>query len=170
MVPFWGTLINAIILCSSAVNLSIADAMVSSLNVTFNYIYMLDNDWPFGELYCKISQFIATLSISASVFTLMAISIDRWVNKAQRRSGITVKCDANKIKYCTLPLHAYIYEHARSTHFVSTLCHYKPFYVAITASLVFSNGHAVSDMLPLWSRWNRVWVSGAIWALPRSFG
>lgn len=59
------------------VNLSIADAMVSSLNVTFNYIYMLDNDWPFGELYCKISQFIATLSISASVFTLMAISIDR---------------------------------------------------------------------------------------------
>ncbi|XP_037951754.1 tachykinin-like peptides receptor 99D isoform X2 [Teleopsis dalmanni] len=61
------------------VNLSIADAMVSSLNVTFNYIYMLDNDWPFGELYCKISQFIATLSISASVFTLMAISIDRYI-------------------------------------------------------------------------------------------
>lgn len=59
------------------VNLSIADAMVSSLNVTFNYIYMLHNDWPFGELYCKVSQFIATLSISASVFTLMAISIDR---------------------------------------------------------------------------------------------
>ncbi|TMW43801.1 hypothetical protein DOY81_011119, partial [Sarcophaga bullata] len=61
------------------VNLSIADAMVSSLNVTFNYIYMLHNDWPFGELYCKVSQFIATLSISASVFTLMAISIDRYV-------------------------------------------------------------------------------------------
>lgn len=51
--------------------------MVSSLNVTFNYYYMLDNDWPFGELYCKISQFIAMLSICASVFTLMAISIDR---------------------------------------------------------------------------------------------
>ncbi|XP_067616737.1 tachykinin-like peptides receptor 99D isoform X2 [Eurosta solidaginis] len=61
------------------VNLSIADAMVSSLNVTFNYVYMLDNDWPFGEVYCKISQFIATLSISASVFTLMAISIDRYI-------------------------------------------------------------------------------------------
>uniref|UniRef100_A0A1A9WB26 G-protein coupled receptors family 1 profile domain-containing protein n=1 Tax=Glossina brevipalpis TaxID=37001 RepID=A0A1A9WB26_9MUSC len=61
------------------VNLSIADAMVSCLNVTFNYIYMLNNDWPFGELYCKISQFIAILTISASVFTLMAISIDRYV-------------------------------------------------------------------------------------------
>ncbi|KAH8326541.1 hypothetical protein KR067_010006 [Drosophila pandora] len=61
------------------VNLSIADAMVSSLNVTFNYYYMLDGDWPFGEFYCKVSQFIAMLSICASVFTLMAISIDRYV-------------------------------------------------------------------------------------------
>lgn len=59
------------------VNLSIADAMVSTLNVTFNYTYMLNSHWPFGTLYCKISQFIAVLTICASVFTLMAISIDR---------------------------------------------------------------------------------------------
>jgi tachykinin-like receptor len=59
------------------VNLSVADAMVSALNVTFNYIYMLNSHWPFGTLYCKISQFIAVLSICASVFTLMAISFDR---------------------------------------------------------------------------------------------
>lgn len=61
------------------VNLSIADAMVSTLNVTFNFVYMLNSDWPFGTLYCKISQFVAVLSICASVFTLMAISIDRLV-------------------------------------------------------------------------------------------
>lgn len=59
------------------VNLSIADAMVSALNVTFNFTYMLNSHWPFGTLYCKISQFVATLSICASVFTLMAIAIDR---------------------------------------------------------------------------------------------
>ncbi|XP_069700376.1 tachykinin-like peptides receptor 99D isoform X2 [Periplaneta americana] len=61
------------------VNLSVADAMVSTLNVTFNYTYMLNSDWPFGRLYCKISQFVAVLSICASVFTLMAISIDRYM-------------------------------------------------------------------------------------------
>ncbi|XP_029056380.1 tachykinin-like peptides receptor 99D isoform X1 [Osmia bicornis bicornis] len=61
------------------VNLSIADAMVSTLNVTFNYIYMLNSHWPFGTLYCKICQFIAVLTICASVFTLMAISIDRYM-------------------------------------------------------------------------------------------
>ncbi|XP_054262659.1 tachykinin-like peptides receptor 99D [Macrosteles quadrilineatus] len=61
------------------VNLSVADAMVSTLNVTFNFVYMLNSDWPFGTLYCKISQFVAVLSICASVFTLMAISIDRYM-------------------------------------------------------------------------------------------
>ncbi|GLV41044.1 Tachykinin-like receptor at 99D [Carabus blaptoides fortunei] len=71
-------------------NLSIADAMVSTLNVIFNYIYMLNSHWPFGTLYCKISQFIAILSICASVFTLMAISIDRYmaiINPLQPRMG-----------------------------------------------------------------------------------
>ncbi|XP_066256639.1 tachykinin-like peptides receptor 99D isoform X2 [Euwallacea similis] len=60
-------------------NLSIADTMVSTLNVTFNYVYMLYSHWPFGELYCKISQFIAVLSVCASVFSLMSISIDRYM-------------------------------------------------------------------------------------------
>ncbi|KAL1489398.1 hypothetical protein ABEB36_014300 [Hypothenemus hampei] len=58
-------------------NLSVADTMVSTLNVTFNFVYMLNSHWPFGELYCKISQFTSVLSICASVFSLMSISIDR---------------------------------------------------------------------------------------------
>lgn len=66
---------------NSPVNLSVADTMVSALNVTFNYVYMLNSHWPFGRIYCKITQFIAGLSICASVFSLMAISIDRYVNK-----------------------------------------------------------------------------------------
>ncbi|XP_076327810.1 tachykinin-like peptides receptor 99D [Tachypleus tridentatus] len=61
------------------VNLSLADTMVSTLNVIFNFTYMLNGDWPFGRAYCKMSNFIAILSVSASVFTLMAISIDRYM-------------------------------------------------------------------------------------------
>ncbi|XP_050698746.1 tachykinin-like peptides receptor 99D [Eriocheir sinensis] len=59
------------------VNLSVADAMVSTLNVIFNFTYMLNLNWRFGFVYCKISQFVSILSICASVFTLMAISFDR---------------------------------------------------------------------------------------------
>lgn len=57
--------------------MSIADTMVSTLNVIFNFISMVTNDWPFGRIYCKISQFVAVISICGSVFTLMAISIER---------------------------------------------------------------------------------------------
>ena len=59
------------------VNLSLADIMVSTQNVIFNFIYMLNGDWPFGQFYCKVTNFIAIISVAASVFTLMAISIDR---------------------------------------------------------------------------------------------
>ena len=51
--------------------------MVSSLNVTFNFVYMLTGHWPFGNVYCKICSFISILSVCGSVFTLIAISIDR---------------------------------------------------------------------------------------------
>ncbi|RWS14979.1 tachykinin-like peptides receptor 99D [Dinothrombium tinctorium] len=59
------------------VNLSVADTMVSTLNVIFSGFQMVTGHWPFGLIYCKISNFVAILSVAASVFTLMAISIDR---------------------------------------------------------------------------------------------
>lgn len=33
--------------------------------------------WPFGSVYCVINNFVAYLTVSASVLTLMAITIDR---------------------------------------------------------------------------------------------
>lgn len=60
-------------------NLSVADLLMSSLNCVFNFIFLLNNDWPFGSFYCTVNNFIANLSVASSVFTLVAISLDRWV-------------------------------------------------------------------------------------------
>ncbi|KAF2367701.1 G protein-coupled receptor rhodopsin-like [Trinorchestia longiramus] len=60
------------------VNLSIADAINAIFNVSLNAFYMLHMHWPFGLFFCKFNQFVAILSICASVFTLMAISFDRY--------------------------------------------------------------------------------------------
>ncbi|XP_038223023.1 tachykinin-like peptides receptor 86C [Zerene cesonia] len=60
------------------VNLSFADLMMSSLNCLFNFIYMLHSDWVFGVQYCKLSNFIANVTVAASVFTLTGISFDRY--------------------------------------------------------------------------------------------
>lgn len=59
------------------VNLSLADIMMSCLNTVFNFIFMKNRNWTFGSVYCTINNFIAYLSVAVSVFTLMAISIDR---------------------------------------------------------------------------------------------
>ena len=61
------------------VNLAVADALITILNTLFNFVYMLYSDWPFGRIYCKFSVFISPCTISASVFTFMAIAIDRSV-------------------------------------------------------------------------------------------
>lgn len=33
--------------------------------------------WPFGNVVCKISGMVQGISVSASVFTLVAIAVDR---------------------------------------------------------------------------------------------
>ncbi|XP_060523858.1 tachykinin-like peptides receptor 86C [Cylas formicarius] len=61
------------------VNLSIADLMLITLNCTFNFTYMIQRHWPFGSWYCTVSNFIANVTVAASVFTLTAISCDRYL-------------------------------------------------------------------------------------------
>lgn len=61
------------------VNLSTADLLLTLFNCFFNSVYMIERHWPFGKLYCTISNFIANATVSASVFTLTGISCDRYL-------------------------------------------------------------------------------------------
>jgi tachykinin-like receptor len=60
-------------------NLTIADLATAIFNAIFNFVFMLNSHWPFGQPYCVINNFIANLTIAASVFTITATSIDRSV-------------------------------------------------------------------------------------------
>nr|CAD7427242.1 unnamed protein product [Timema monikensis] len=61
------------------VNLSVADLLISLLNCVFNFIFMINSDWPFGALYCTVNNFISYITVAASAFTLVAISMDRYM-------------------------------------------------------------------------------------------
>ncbi|XP_054263186.1 tachykinin-like peptides receptor 86C isoform X1 [Macrosteles quadrilineatus] len=61
------------------VNLSVSDLMMALLNCIFNFIFMLNSHWPFGSFYCTVNNFVANVTVAASVFTLVAISIDRYM-------------------------------------------------------------------------------------------
>ncbi|RWS27730.1 tachykinin-like peptides receptor 86C [Leptotrombidium deliense] len=59
-------------------NLTIADLMMATFNAIFNFVFMLHSHWPFGQIYCTINNFISNLTVASSVFTITAMSIDRY--------------------------------------------------------------------------------------------
>ncbi|KAF7995563.1 hypothetical protein HCN44_006670 [Aphidius gifuensis] len=61
------------------VNLSITDLMMTLLNCVFNFIFMLNSNWPFGVFYCTINNFVSHVTVASSTFTLVVIAFDRYM-------------------------------------------------------------------------------------------
>ncbi|XP_054711077.1 tachykinin-like peptides receptor 86C [Uloborus diversus] len=59
-------------------NLAIADFLRAG-NASFNFVFMLKSHWPFGEVLCIFSNFIANISVSTSGLTLFAMIINRYI-------------------------------------------------------------------------------------------
>uniref|UniRef100_A0A915JXY3 G-protein coupled receptors family 1 profile domain-containing protein n=1 Tax=Romanomermis culicivorax TaxID=13658 RepID=A0A915JXY3_ROMCU len=59
------------------VNLSIADASISLLNVCFSFTTNFYYEWFFADFYCAFNHFMGVMPTCASVFTLMSLSLDR---------------------------------------------------------------------------------------------
>ena len=62
-------------------NLSISDLASTIFNTVFNFVFMLNSHWPFVYLYCVFTNFMTNLTISSTVFTMTATSIDRFEQK-----------------------------------------------------------------------------------------
>ena len=59
-------------------NMSLSDLLMAVLNCSFNYVTMRDRKWDFGQAYCTINNFMAIVTVTASVLNLTAMSLDRW--------------------------------------------------------------------------------------------
>ena len=57
--------------------LTVSDLLISTINCIPSFIFMRDRVWIYGGLYCKINNFVSYMTVSSSVFTLLAISNDR---------------------------------------------------------------------------------------------
>ena len=58
-------------------SLTISDLLISTINCIPSFIFMRDRVWIYGGLYCRINNFVSYMTVSSSVFTLLAISNDR---------------------------------------------------------------------------------------------
>ncbi|KAG9353976.1 hypothetical protein JZ751_012100, partial [Albula glossodonta] len=60
-------------------NLAISDLLVGMFCVPTTLIDSLITGWPFSQFTCTMSNLIQGMSVSASVFTLVAIAVDRFL-------------------------------------------------------------------------------------------
>ena len=60
------------------VNLAIGDLLMAAMCVNFTVYATLYTQWPFGEVMCKLVSFSQTISVSVSIYTLVAIGMDRY--------------------------------------------------------------------------------------------
>jgi len=61
------------------VSLAVGDLLLILVSVPFSAIIYTLISWPFGNVLCKFNHFLQALSLGVSVFTLTALSVDRYV-------------------------------------------------------------------------------------------
>ncbi|XP_077354518.1 neuropeptide FF receptor 2-like [Festucalex cinctus] len=59
-------------------NLAVSDLLVGIFCMPTTLVDNIITGWPFGNLVCKLSGMVQGISVSASVFTLVAIAVDRF--------------------------------------------------------------------------------------------
>ena len=61
------------------VSLAVGDLLLILVSVPFSAITYIFQEWIFGVTLCKVNEFLQALSLGVSVFTLTALSGDRYV-------------------------------------------------------------------------------------------
>ncbi|XP_030643711.1 tachykinin receptor 3-like [Chanos chanos] len=60
-------------------NLAFSDASMAAFNTLINFIYAMHGDWYFGEAYCKFHNFFPVTAVFASIYSMTAIAVDRYM-------------------------------------------------------------------------------------------
>ena len=60
------------------VNLAIGDLFLVVICVPFTATIYTFEEWPYGEAICKLNEFLQTVSVAVSVFTLVVLSHQRY--------------------------------------------------------------------------------------------
>jgi len=77
------------------INLALADLLFIVFCVPFTAVdYMLPY-WPFGDVWCKMVQYLIVVTAYASVYTLVLMSLDRFLAVVHPIASIYVRTERN---------------------------------------------------------------------------
>uniref|UniRef100_A0A3B4TCU9 Neuromedin-K receptor n=1 Tax=Seriola dumerili TaxID=41447 RepID=A0A3B4TCU9_SERDU len=60
-------------------NLAFSDVSMAAFNTLINFIYAAHGEWYFGEVYCRFHNFFPVTAVFASIYSMTAIAIDRYM-------------------------------------------------------------------------------------------
>lgn len=79
------------------VNLSVADLLFLLLCVPLHATIYCLPDWVFGEFLCRFGHYFTTVSMLVSIFTLVAMSVDRYIAVVRSKSSACVRSRRNAL-------------------------------------------------------------------------
>ncbi|XP_036143181.1 allatostatin-A receptor isoform X2 [Monomorium pharaonis] len=71
------------------INLSVADLLVATICMPMTMSQEISMSWNQSEFLCKLTSYLQSVSVTASIYTIMAMSIDRYL---AIRNPMTLRC------------------------------------------------------------------------------
>lgn len=84
------------------INLAIADLLFVIFCIPFTAIDYVSNEWPFGNAWCKIVQYLIIVTALASIYTLVLMSLDRFLAVVYPISSRSLRNERNTLKAITI--------------------------------------------------------------------
>ncbi|KAK2185558.1 hypothetical protein NP493_228g03006 [Ridgeia piscesae] len=77
------------------INLAVADLLFIVMCVPFTAVSYAITVWPFGSVFCKVYQYALNVSAYASVYTLVLMSVDRYLAVVHAISSMAYRNERN---------------------------------------------------------------------------
>ncbi|XP_031618278.1 allatostatin-A receptor-like [Contarinia nasturtii] len=84
------------------INLAIADLLFVVFCVPFTAIDYVTDEWPLGNAWCKIVQYLIIVTALVSIYTLVLMSLDRFLAVVFPISSRTLRNERNTLKAITI--------------------------------------------------------------------
>jgi allatostatin receptor len=79
------------------INLAIADLLFVIFCIPFTGTDYMLSMWPFGNIWCKIVQYLIVVTAHASIYTLVLMSLDRFLAVVHPIASMVIRTEKNTI-------------------------------------------------------------------------
>ncbi|XP_049285260.1 allatostatin-A receptor-like [Anopheles funestus] len=84
------------------INLAIADLLFVVFCIPFTATDYVLASWPFGELWCKSVQYLIVVTAHASIYTLVLMSLDRFLAVVHPIASMVIRTEKNTVLAITI--------------------------------------------------------------------